>query len=254
MSEAGRAIGAIAANVLGDEARFQRLVRGVASDAEVERLNRLVMQERVEPTTDADVRRLFEQGQYAAVVQAFLEAPDPNVAELAVESILDSADPGFAAQVLAIVNEFATDNRLPAGRRLQRDLSDLARLVDGSCDRWLEWCTRVGQRATWPDAERVLRAQSEQWEDLSLLSAEDLTDAAHGLVNGWTGVNQDQVVAGLDILCRAAAESAAVGPADEFCEAVLLVLAEQHNLSAPVRDAYLLLLERILEAGPAAAR
>lgn len=252
-SEAGRAIGAIAANVLGDEARFQRLVRAAASDSEVERLNRLVIQERVAPT-GADVRSLFEQGLYAAVVQAFLEAPDPNVAELAVESILDSEDPGFAAQVLAVVNEFTADDRLPAGRRLQRDLADLARLADGSCDRWPEWCARVGQAQRWPDAERVLRAQSEQWESLSLLSAEDLTEAANGLVNGWTGVNQDQVAAGLDILCRAAAGSTAVGRADEFCEAVLLVLAEQHNLSAPVRDAYLLLLERILEAGPAAAR
>lgn len=250
-SEAGRAIVAIAARVLGDDARFQRLLRA-ASDAEVDRLNRLVAQEPAEQTAVADVRRLFEQGRLAAVVQAFLDDPHPGVAELAVEAILDSEDPRSATQVLTVVDEFIADGRLDAGRRLRRDLADLARFVDGSCDSWPQWCARVGQARRWPDAERVLRAESEQWGNLSLLSADELAVAADGLVNGWTGVNQNQVVAGLDVLCRVAASAA--GRVSEFGEAVLLILAEQHNLSAPVRDAYLLLLERVLAAGPAAAR
>ncbi|SFB52860.1 hypothetical protein SAMN05216266_11699 [Amycolatopsis marina] len=253
-SEAGRAVGAIAARALGDEPRFERLVRAAASDVEVDRLNRFLARERPEPTVGADIQTLFERGQHVAVVDAFLDAPNPVAAELAVESVLDSDDPRFAAQVLAVVNALIADNRLRVGRRLRRDLADLTRLVDGSCDGWLEWCSRVGQTQRWADAERILRAQSAQWADLSLLSAEELTEAASGLINGWTGANQDQIVTGLDILCQAAAETAGIGRAEEFCEAVLLTLAEQHNLNAPVRDAYLLLLERILEAGPAATR
>jgi hypothetical protein len=253
-SEGGRAVSAIAALVLGDEARFQRVVHAAASAAEIDRLNVLVTSEPAGPEVCSDVRSLFEQGQYAAVVKAFLESPAPEIAELAVESILDSEDSRFAAPVLTAVNGFITEDRLDAGRRLRRDLAELARLVEGSCTGWPEWCSRLGQARRWSDAERVLRMQSDRWEGLSQLTADELTDAAGGLVNGWIGVNQDQVVAGLDILCRAAAASATGGRADEFSEAIMLILAEQHNLSTPVREAYLLLLERILESGPSVAR
>jgi hypothetical protein len=42
--------------------------------------------------------------------------------------------------------------------------------------------------------------------------------------------------------------------AGDFCDAVLLLLAAQKNLSAPVREAYLDLFDQILESGPSPQR
>jgi len=254
-SEAGRAVGVVAARALGDSERLQRLLLAAVDETERQRLQQFAsLEPTVAPratTAPSDVQGLFEEGQYGAVVRAFLEMPDPAGADHAVQAALDSDDRVHAPALLATIRSFIDEQRLAPGRRLLRDLEELARLVDSSCGSWLEWCARLARNERWPDAAQVLRTQHEQWETLPRATPAQIREAADGVLSAWTGVNQDQVVAGLDVLCRVAAELAVATQAGEFCDAVLLVLAEQQNLSAPVREAYLLLVEQLLESGPA---
>jgi hypothetical protein len=255
---AGRAVGAIAARALGDMQRLQRLLLAVSDEAERERLQRLASPAEEQPakrtTAQNDLDGLFDEGQYGAVVRAFLDAPDPAAADLAVRASIEAEDDIHAAAVLAAVQAFIADEQLRLDRRLLRDLEDLTRLADGSCRGWREWCSRLGGQRRWPEAAQVLRTQHEHWDDLLSLTQAGMCEAADGLLSGWTGVNQDQVVMCLDVLCVAAADGALKSQAGEFCDAVLLILAEQQNLSAPVREAYLLLLEQLIEGGPTEPR
>lgn len=252
-SAAGRAVVAIVARALGDYARASRVVDAADDATEADLLDRLTAVGGTAPTiVTGGVRGLFDQGQFTAAIEAFLAAPTPETAELAIQSVLDSEERGYAAPVLRLVNEFIAEGALGVDRRLRRDLGDLTDLVDQSCSGWPQWCARISRPERWPNAERVLRDHSPKWMDLTQLSAEELTAAADGLLAAWGGANQDQIVATLDILCRAVAESGTSGRTTEFRTAVLLVLAEQQNLSEPVRNAYLLLLERILDAGQSA--
>nr|WP_277349699.1 protein DpdD [Planosporangium thailandense] len=257
-SSAGRAVGVVAALALDDSDRLKRLLNSASDEVERERLQRLVLLGQPsrprETAVGSDVQTLFGEGQYGAVIQAFLELPDPSTADLAVQAILETEDGATAPAVLRRVQTFIAEEQLRPGRRLLRDLQDLARFVDNSCTGWVQWCTRLGRDERWPDAAQILRTQYAQWEDLRVLPPAMVEQAAIGVFDAWTGTNQDQVVAGLDVLCRVAAATALVPHAAEFCEVVLLVLAEQHNLSAPVREAYLLLLEQLLESGPAESR
>jgi hypothetical protein len=234
-----------------------------ATDAvERDRLNRLIaLEEGLDEGGDTgitevpeDIRDLFDEGRYGAFLRAFIDTPTPALADLAIQATLDSEDLSHASDVLDAVREFNADGRLPRNRRVLRDLEDLDRLVNGSCADWREWCERLARDARWPDAANVARAQSGQWDDVSSLSGEAAAAASTALLEAWAGVNQDQIVGSLDVLCRAAADEAGTGGSNEFCDAVLLLLAEQTNLSTPVRDTYLLLLERILDSGPTESR
>lgn len=259
---AGRGVGLIAALVLGDQDRVRRIVLAATDDMERDRLNRLIaLEEGLDEGRSAgitevpdNIRDLFEEGRYGAFIRAFLDAPTPDLADLAIQATLDSEDLSHASDVLGAVKEFNADGRLQRSRRLLRDLEDLDRLVNGSCADWREWSERLARDIRWPDAANVARAQSDQWDDVSSLSGEAAAVASTALLEAWTGVNQDQIVASLDVLCRVAADEAGTGGSNEFCDAVLLLLAEQTNLSTPVRDTYLLLLERILDSGPAESR
>ncbi|MEV4712619.1 protein DpdD [Micromonospora sp. NPDC049374] len=256
-SAGGRAVAAVDALARGDDERFLRLLH-VADDAEQERLHRLaaVAQPTAQPTAigSDDIRALFEGSQYEAVIQAFLNTADPDIAEFAVQAVLDKQDSGNGPAVLEVVQALVGEERLSLDRRLRRDIDDLARFVDGACRGWIEWCLRLGGDERWPEAAEVLRMQHAQWEGLRTLPASKLSGLASGVLDAWTGVNADQVAVVLDLLCLAAADAASTAQAVEFCDTVLEVLADQQNMSGPVREAYLVLLEQLLQAAPAESR
>ncbi|MBQ1076748.1 hypothetical protein KBX06_26890 [Micromonospora sp. C31] len=256
-SAGGRAVAALDALTRGDDERFQRLLNA-ADEAERERLRRLaaLAQPAAQPTTSGgdNVRTLFEDRQYEAVIQAFLDTADPDIAEFAVQAVLDKQDSGNGPAVLEVVQALVAEERVSLDRRLRRDLDDLLRFIDGTCRGWTEWCLRLGRDERWPEAAEVLRGQHAQWEGPRTLPASKLSGLANGVLDAWTGVNADQVAMVLDLLCLAAAETASTAQAVEFCDTVLVVLADQQNMSAPVREAYLVLLDQLLQAAPAQAR
>ncbi|PMR61019.1 hypothetical protein C1A38_11350 [Verrucosispora sp. ts21] len=253
----GRGVAAVDALTRGDGARFQRLLRA-ADGVERERLYRLaaIAQPATQPTTSCggDARALFEDGQYDAVIQAFLNTAEPDIAEFAVQAILDKQDSGNGSAVLEIVQALVQQERLSLNRRLRRDVDDLSRLVDGACDGWIDWCARLSRDERWPEAAEVLRTQHAQWESLRTIPASKLIELADDVLDAWAGVNADQMAMVLDLLCLAAADAAKTGQGAEFCDTVLEVLADQQNMSGPVREAYLILLDQLLQAAPAAAR
>ncbi|MFI7073408.1 protein DpdD [Micromonospora sediminicola] len=256
-SAGGRAVAAVDALTRGDDERFQRLLH-VADDAERERLHRLaaLAQPAAQPTTTsgADVRAWFEDGQYEVVIQAFLNTADPDIAEFAVQAVLDIEDHANGSVVLEIVQALVVEERISLDRRLNRDIDDLARFVDSTCKGWVEWSSRLSRDDRWPKAAEVLRSQHAQWEGLGTLQASKLSQLASDVLDGWTGANADQVAMVLDLLCLAAADTASTAQAVEFCDTVLVVLADQQNMSAPVREAYLVLLDQLLQAAPAETR
>ncbi|MFI6064646.1 protein DpdD [Micromonospora sp. NPDC051227] len=256
-SAAGRNVAAVDALTRSDGERFQRLLHA-ADEVEQERLYRLAALAQTTPqsteTADDDVRTLFEDRQYEAVVQAFLDVADPGCAEFAVQAVLDIQDSGRAPAVLEIVQRLVAEDRVSLDRRLRRDIDDLAHFVDSTCDGWVEWGFRLSRDEHWPEAAEVLRAHHAQWEGLRTLPASAVSELANGVLDAWTGVNADQVAMGLDLLCLAAAETASAAQAAEFSETVLEVLAEQQNVSTPVREAYLVLLDQLLQAAPSERR
>ncbi|MFC4145770.1 protein DpdD [Micromonospora mangrovi] len=255
-SAGGRAVAAIDALTRGDDERLHRLLH-VADEGERERLQRLAaLAQHVAPTTTggADVRALFEDGQYEAVIQAFLNTAAPDIAEFAVQAVLDIEDSANGSTVLDVVQTLVAEERVSLDRRLSRDIEDLTRFVDSTCKGWVEWSARLSQDERWPEAAEVLRSQHAQWEGLGTLQASKLSELASGVLDAWTGVNADQVAIVLDLLCLAAADACSAPQALEFCDTVLVVLADQENMSAPVREAYLVLLDQLLQAAPAETR
>lgn len=252
-SAPGRAVASIAALALGDDDRQHRLL-AAADDAERRRLEQMAARAQLTSATstvaETDLRTLFDEGQYTAVLTAFLERPDPANADLAVDAVLDSEDGVRAPAVHATVRTFIDAGTLRPSRRLSRDLAELENLVDNSCTSWVDWCARVGRDRRWADAAQVARAQCTHWESVQQLAPAQADEAISGLLSAWAGVNQPQIVAALDLLVIAATD--ATNQSGEFREAVLMILAEQENLSSGVRDAYLQLLEQLLENGPSA--
>lgn len=252
---AGRAVAFIAALALNDADRGDRVL-AAADQNERNLLHRLLALGgfRKDTSTLADTQSLFDDGQFSAVVRMFTETAEPTLGDLAVQAILESEDSIHAATVLAGMEALIAAQQITPGRRLTRDIAELRRLVSGSCSSWTEWCTRLLREERWPDAAQVLRTQCPGWGSVSELRAADIRDVADALLGAWAGVNQDQIVTALDLLCGAAADTVVGGQTPELCEVVLLVLSEQQNLSAPVREAYLVLLEHLLQSGPSNGR
>ncbi|WP_147339343.1 protein DpdD [Actinomadura spongiicola] len=258
ITENGRKVTAVAAQVQGDRGRLERLLRAAATDAERGWLRSLVTHgdtaARPRPVILPTIQELFQQAQYGAVTRAFLESPEPSEADMAVQAVLEGEETNQAPAVRSLVSGFVEEGRLRPDRRLLRDLEELDRLVGGSCHSWTEWCARLGRNEHWPDAAQVLRAQHHQWAGLGSLSYAEARAAADNVLSAWAGANQEQIVAALDLLCSAAAKAAATIQAGEFFDVVLMLLVDQPSLSAPVRDAYLLLIVRLLEGGPTESR
>ncbi|TMQ95293.1 hypothetical protein ETD83_22665 [Actinomadura soli] len=249
-----RSLTAVVARAQGDSGRLARLLSAPGTtSADRERLQRLAEQGETPALSQsqppASIEDLYDQGQYGAVVQAFIDSPAPADADWAVQAVLDTQEAAEAAAVLAVVKGFIDEQELVPQRRLRRDITDLHRMVDGSCHSWTEWCSKVGKDLPWADAAQILRAQRHRWADLRALSAAEITTAADGILGAWTGTNQNQIIAALDVLCEESANAAESRRGDDFSSAVLLVLEEQHNLSSPVRDAYLFLIKKLLESG-----
>ncbi|MEV6876782.1 protein DpdD [Amycolatopsis sp. NPDC051128] len=254
-TEPGRALSVVVATALNDEERLQRLLAGAVDSSEQELL-RGIARHRLSAATPESlgIRDLFEQGQRGAVVRAFVQAPTPETAEFAVESILEAEDATRAGLVLEAVQQFVDAELLVPGRRLRRDIEELAVLAGSRCADWSEWGVRIGNREPWPDGARVLRAQHGEWTSIEQLSSKQVEALAYNLLGAWEGANQEQILAALDVLCEEAATVTAVPHAAEFCDAVQVLLAEQNNLSGPVREAYLRLLDQVLAGAPTTER
>ncbi|EWC64097.1 tgtA5 cluster protein 3 [Actinokineospora spheciospongiae] len=251
VSWAGRCVAAVAAVLQDDARRADRLLSAAEDDVERERLTQLMaplLDDFTQPVTDMST--LFEQGQYHAVIAAFLEHVDASTADLAVQAVLDCEDTSRALAVFEAVRGLADTGGLVLGRRLKKDLDDLKRLADETCASWLDWCTRVAQPRRWPEAEYTLRSAHSGWSELKSLSPGQASAVAYALLDAWAGSNSDQVTASLDLLCQEAATP--IANIAEFRDVVLQILAEQGNLSLPVRNAYLELFGVILSSGPSA--
>ena len=148
----------------GEEARLARLLASVPADRDyLESLN-WAREPTPEPLGDPvqEARRLLDRHQYAAVVDLFLEGRGSELADLAVESVLELGDLRVAGQVLAVVRGFPGESFRPS-RRLSRDLAELEVTVSGACSSWTEWIERVGGEARWGEASAVARQNASDW-------------------------------------------------------------------------------------------
>ncbi|MER5265095.1 protein DpdD [Actinosynnema sp. NPDC002837] len=251
-SEEGRAVAIIAATATNDVERVDELLLAATDERERDRLTALSHRApQSTPTPLRDLATLLHEGQYSKAVTLFLDAPEPGAADVAAQATLDGHDVSRAGEVLAVVRSFVSQGLLLPGRRLLRDLDELELLADASCGGWLEWTTRLAGSEPWTAGTDVLRDRRDQWADFTELSPGVKQQVAHGLLAAWSGVNEIQVRASLDLLCQTAGHSAGDPHSAEFCEVVLQILSEQQNLSGPVRNAYLSLLERLVDEGPA---
>ncbi|NGY65062.1 hypothetical protein G7043_39730 [Lentzea sp. NEAU-D13] len=249
-TSSGRAVIAVVALAVGDMARFELVAAAASGPTERDRLDQLAALAAPPPTpVGTDIRSLFEDGQYGAVVRAFLDGPDPRAADLAVISVLERADTVHAVAVRTVVEQQLAEGLVRQSRHLRQNLQELSDLINNRCRSWDEWGARIGRDEPWEYAAEVLRSQYAEWDELPLVSNAKMTALADNVFSAWLGINREQIIAGLDVLCRAAASAVASAFGASLAEAVLLVLAEQQNLSAPVRESYLHLLGQLLDSG-----
>jgi hypothetical protein len=248
----GRAAVVVSTAAQQDDGRLQRILAAAGDDAEREWLRTLTpVPGTAVSVADDSVVHLYARGRYSAAVTAFLRSPSAEAVDAAVESVLNSEDSARAGQVLAHARAFLASGDVKPHRRLNRDLDDLKSLAGNTVDGWLDWARRLARPERWPEAERTLRSASGDWPDAGRLSADEAQTLSIALFDGCTGVNQDQARLALDLLCRAATTTVGTA-AGTIADAVLTVLSEQDNLSGPVRDAYLDLLESLVGTGPTA--
>ena len=173
-----RVLGALALCYLGaledgDEARLTRLLAS-ASSADRDYLESLTWTRKTAPETLNDpvqeARRLLDRHQYSAVVDLFLECRVKELADPAVEAVLELDDTQGAGQVLDAMRNLLEGGFRPS-RRLSRDLADLETLVSGACGSWIEWIERVADDARWGEASAVARQNAEDWPHLPLSEA-----------------------------------------------------------------------------------
>ena len=234
----------------GDEARLDRLLASAAADRDYLESLTWASEPSPEPLGDPvqEARRLLDRHQFAAVVDLFLERRESELADLAVESVLELDDPGVAGEVLAVVRSLPDESFHPS-RRLSRDLAELEATVSGACRSWTEWIERVAGDARWGEASAVARQNAADWPPLP--RSETLVgQAADLLVDSADGINGDQVAASLDLLCAVASRSASELSQSAFLDAVLLILSTQENIGGPVRNAFNDLAWAFLETGP----
>jgi hypothetical protein len=238
----------------GDESRVARLLASLAvSDRDY--LESLAWSTTTAPETLEDpvqeARRLLDRHQFAAVVDLFLERRMRELADPAVEAILELDDPRGVGQVLEVLRGLLLGGFKPS-RRLSRDLGELESIVSDACDSWIEWIERIAGDARWGEAAAVARQNEKDWLPLPL--SETLVRAASDLLVGSAdGINGDQVRASLDLLCALASRSASEPSNAAFLDAVLLILSVQENIGGPVRNAFNDLVWSCLESAPTRA-
>lgn len=261
-TQEGRFVAFLTALVDGEIARQEAILEHVDGTDEQARLRELATHgpsgsNGVAVSVDAEpgdpIVVAFTAGRFADVVSRFLEQPSADQADLAVQAVLESRITGDASRVLAEVLEFDARGELDLSRRGRRDLQDLGRLAGDVCDGWVAWSTRLAGDARWTDASAVARDQAAFWTRIGELDAVEVSDICEALIEAVGGVNDDQLRASLDILCSEAVSQLERGSADDFCQAVLLLLSEQDNFSEMVRIAYLDLFIAWLGVGPSKA-
>jgi hypothetical protein len=256
---AARFVVALTALAEGDRNRLDQVLATV-DDAERIRLRRVLglddsphagVLEAESRVGEQELTELHSQGRYADVITEFLAHPRGEHVDIAVDSVLEIEDRDRARHVLDILDSYRTDGAIKIGRRLAYDLELLARLVEGRCSSWPEWCDRVATDARWAEAAQVLRSDSHTWPPLNELSPTDIARVADNLLEAVGLANEAQLVTVLDVWCDVASRMARFVWCLPVTQSVLQLLAELENLSEPVRVAFLSLLEAHLSGAPA---
>lgn len=242
----GRATAVLAAHATDDVDRVRRIVAAAADQAERTWLENLAPKRTADVAPADNLGQLYDQGQYGRVIELFLSNPSGADADVAVQATVDLGDSQHAKAMLETARATLSLEGITPDRRLRRDLTELARLADGACTGWEEWCSRVAADTEWADAERVLRSEHDSWAPLADLPAGELRTAADQVLEGWVNANRLQVVASLDLLCQAA-ETTVGRASGYFAEVLLEILSAQENLSPATRDAYLQVLAQLLD-------
>jgi hypothetical protein len=234
-----------------DAARVERQLAQI-SDVEgdfLRSLSQVSVSERPEVVNPRNwARELYDQSQYAAVVDLFLRERSADIGEIAVDAVLELDDSALGEAVLTELRHLRSQG-MPISRRLSRDLPALETLASDSCDGWSQWFSRVASDERWAGAARTARENFGRWEGLPLsLSVSD--EVADALLLSLEGVNAIEVRAALDLLCRLATGAVSEPTQQKFLDAVLLALVFQDNTSEAVRDAFSELAFAILKAGP----
>ena len=206
-----------------------------------------------EPDCRSQIRAAFDSGRLKQVVELFLAEPAPVDADFAVQAVLDLDGHDVLPTCWRSCRNGWPTVALDPGRRLAGDIAALVDLVAGVTSGWVEWAGRIGADEAWGDAASTLRNQHADWGPLGSLPAGQVLLVAEGVLGAIGSTNEQQLRAGLDILCRVAAEVVDHPSCAPFTDMVLEFLAIQENMSAQVREAYVTLFEAILEAGPSAA-
>ncbi|WP_268952916.1 protein DpdD [Mycolicibacterium phocaicum] len=201
-------------------------------------------------TAQDPIAAAFEEGRFGEVVTDFVTRPTAEMADIAVQAVLEASLTDDAPRVLELVREFNANGMLNLSRRERRDLDELAQLVGNTCDGWLTWSRRLAAGKRWADGSSVMRDRRCEWTPIRDLPAGGAAELGDALLEAVGGVNDDQVRSCLDVLCNEAAEVLSHGVVNDFCHTVLLLLAEQENFSEMVRGAYLDLFSAWLESGP----
>ncbi|WP_435741655.1 protein DpdD [Nocardioides sp. SYSU DS0663] len=262
----GRAVCLLAADADRNTEWLQEVLDSAVDAEERHRLEGLAAAPEVEdgetvagpdepPASEAvdPVALAFRDGRHDDVIAHFVEQSSAELAELALQAVLDSGASTSAPTVLVLVRELVDRGHLALSRHGRRDFAELQQLVDDACPGWVEWASRLASDTRWADGGAVARNSADSWAPVASLEAGKVDELCDALLEASGGVNADQLRASIDVLCRETADSLAAGSTNDFCQAVLVLLSAQENFSEMVRLAYLDLFAAWLDVGPTAS-
>lgn len=249
----GRRFAAMVAKGSGDDALLGRVLAGVSAE-ERDAINELLAGNAVALPDQRlnDIRDLFDNGDYHAVVAAAESEGGGKHVALAVRAAYESEDAALAARVVEMVAGLR-DDQLPSSAGFRRALDAVERLASDRCEGWPDWFRRLAD-STWPGSSEVARDGVIIWDRAWLRDSVEAAAVAESLLRTVDGPNAGRLRATLDLLCDLAGGGCESPESAPFVDAVLLVLAEDENPSHQVRSAVFELISRIVASGPTTDR
>lgn len=241
----------------GERARLERLI------SEVDPTEQLVLRaiaaagpakDEVEIKPRRELRAAFEDGRHEEVLQLALDSqPSGFAVETALRSAEAVGDPSSALQALQVFDgaEAGVQLRIQSDKIFGPLVGRLRARSELRCSGWPEWFQRLAV-GSWPSAPEAAHLGWDGWSRDFLDSHDQVDSAAEALIVASEAQERGEIHAVIGLVARLLAEETDRVASSSLRVAALMVLGEELDASALVRNALADLLSVILRSDPTA--